>query len=438
MKRPSTDATINLLALLAIVAFGAWFVWATEWVDVWKPTPPRGEAARDDHYAIKQIVTRLGAKVVSPDNLDALPPPGATLVLQSNQWDFMPDRSQRLREWVERDGGHLVLPSFYATGDDIPWVPIGEKPRPKKKSAPIEDDEDDDEHDEPARPALPASAARRAAFDPLLVGPRNNPKQQCPTFSERKAANGEGTTPRTFRLCHGEHMARLQALRGAKASWSIDGPQGAHSLRVALGKGRITAIAEHHFVSNDNLFTGDQAQAAIAALDLRAGDSVWFVVDEKRQALMLWLWHRAGPALGLALLALALALWRGALRFGPLLPQAAAARRSVAEQIRGTAAFVWRGGGAALLAASRRALDEAARTRIAGWDRMTMSERIAALQRPTALPPDLLDASARPDVAAGARPRACRQADSARTGAAPSQQPSNDQGGRPCRPTPLT
>jgi hypothetical protein len=159
---------------------------------------------------------------------------------------------------------------------------------------------------------------------------------------------------------------------------------------VVLGKGQVTAVGEFRFLSNDALFKGDQAQAAIAALDLRAGDEVWFVVDERRQALLLWLWHRAGPALGLVLLALLLALWRGALRFGPLLPQAAPVRRSVAEQIRGTAAFVWRGGGAALLAASRRALDEAARTRIAAWDRMTMTERIAALQRPTALPVDVL------------------------------------------------
>jgi hypothetical protein len=390
MKRPSNDAILNALALAALIAFGAWFIWATEWVDVWKPTPPRGQAARDDHYAIKQILTKLGTTVVSPESLDELPPPGATLVLQSNQWDFVPERSQRLREWVEVHGGHLVLPSFFATGDDITWVPIHEKPRPKKpgQAADHDDHDDDDEHEEATRPPQrPAGAPGRERLDPEHVGPRNDAKQQCPTFTESPSP---GAAPRRLRLCHGEPMARLQTLQWAQATWSIDGPQGAHSLRVPFGKGRITAVAEYRFLSNDVLFKGDQAQAAIAALDLRAGDNVWFVVDEKRQALLLWLWHRAGPALGLALLALALALWRGALRFGPLLPQAVAARRSVAEQIRGTAAFVWRGGGAALLAASRRALDEAARARFAGWDGMTLTQRIAALQPVAALPADLL------------------------------------------------
>jgi len=91
-------------------------------------------------------------------------------------------------------------------------------------------------------------------------------------------------------------------------------------------------------------------------------------------------------------------LWRSALRFGPLLPASAPVRRSVAEQIRGTAAFVWRGGGAALVAAARRSLDETARPRIAGWDRMTMAERVAALQRPTALPPDSLTRALEPQL----------------------------------------
>jgi hypothetical protein len=131
MKRPSTEVTVNLLALVAIAALGAWLVFATEWVDVWRPTRPRNEAASDSHYAIKQIAARLGAKVTSPDNLDRLPPPGATLVLESNEWDFLPSRSEQLREWVEVRGGHLVLQSFSTTGATIDWLPLREKKRVK-------------------------------------------------------------------------------------------------------------------------------------------------------------------------------------------------------------------------------------------------------------------------------------------------------------------
>jgi hypothetical protein len=402
MKRPSNEVTINLLALAAVAALGIWLMVATEWADVWKPTPPRGEAARDDHYAVKQIVAKLGGKVTSSENLDRLPPAGATLVLQSNEWDFLPGRNQQLRQWVEEQGGHLVLPSFYATGNDIPWIPIREKKQPTKESANhgIDGDDEDEDDSKPAAapPAKPTTRDDDSA-NPKLVGPRNRPHLQCPSLTETSA--DASAPPRLFRLCGGEWASRLEPMPWAQSSWSINGPRGAHSLRIPLGKGRVTAIAEHRYLSNRSLFLGDHAQAAIAALDLRPGNEVWFVMDEKREALLKWLWHRAGPAIGLALLAMAFALWRGAQRFGPLLPQTPLARRSMAEQIRGTAAFVLRGGGAPLLAAARRALDEAARQRIAGYDRMTMGQRIEALRQPTGLSGDVLIRALDPQLPPG-------------------------------------
>ncbi len=401
MKRPSTEVTVNLLALAAIAALGLWLFFATEWVDVWRPTPPRNEAARDDHYAIKQIVGKLGGQVTAPDNLDRLPPPGATLVLESNQWDFLPGRSQRLREWVEVHGGHLVLPSFFTTGATIDWLPLRQKKRAKGADlscpAPGSSDDDDDDADEDegdderkdVKPT-PPPATRPRPPDPLFVGPQDDSRNQCPTLAERIGGDAEAEPLRRYRLCQGEWLTGLEATPASAESWSVVGTRGAPVLRATLGNGRVTAMGAWGFLNNNSVFTGDHAQVAIAMLDLRAGDTVWFVIDEKREALLMWLWHRAGPAIGLALLAAGFALWRGARRFGPLLPQAPLARRSVAEQIRGTSAFVLRGGGAALLAAARRALDDAARQRIAGYDRMTMGQRVDALRQPTGLAADVL------------------------------------------------
>lgn len=409
MKRPSNEAAVNLLALAAIVALGAWLLFATEWVDVWRASPPRGEAARDGHYAIKQIVTKLGGKVSSPNNLDRLPPPGATLVLESNQWDFLPGRSQQLREWVEVHGGHLVLPSFFTTGATIDWLPLRQKKRARGAvlscPAPGRDDDGDDRHedeeaDEEAKPAPPL-AARVRLRDPFLVGPHHNLRDQCPTLLERIGGDADAEPVRRFRLCQGDWLTNLEVRPPAAEAWSIVGTKGAPVLRTAFGRGRVTAMSAWGFLNNHSVFRGDHAQVAIALLDLRPGDQVWFVIDEKREALAMWLWHRAGPAIGLALLAMAFALWRGARRFGPLLPQAPLARRSVAEQIRGTAAFVLRGGGAPLLAAARRALDDAARQRIAGYDRMTMGQRIDALRQPTGLPTDLLTRALDPQLPPG-------------------------------------
>lgn len=410
MKRLSTETWVNLLALAAIAALGLWLLFATEWVDIWRPTPPRGEAARDDHYAIKQIVGKLGGKVTSPDNLDRLPPPGATLVLESNQWDFLPGRSQQLREWVEVHGGHLVLPGFFTTGATIDWLPLRQKKRAKGAalSCPApgsehddndRDEEDEEDEREAVEPAPPASRPRRP--DPLFVGPQDNPRDQCPTFAERVGGDADAEPLRRYRLCQGEWLTALEATPVAAELWSIAGTRGTPVLRAALGRGRVTAMGAWGFLNNRSVFSGDHAQVAVAMLDLRPGDEVWLVIDEKREALAMWLWHRAGPAIGLALLAMVLALWRGARRFGPLLPQPLLARRSVAEQIRGTAAFVLSGGGAPLLAAARRALDEAACKRIAGYDRMTMGQRIEALRQPTGLPDDVLTRALDPQLPLG-------------------------------------
>jgi hypothetical protein len=406
MNRPSTETTVNLLALAAIAALGVWLLFATEWVDVWRPTPPRGDAARDDHYAIKQIVVKLGGKVSSPDNLDRLPPAGATLVLESNQWDFLPGRSQQLREWVEVHGGHLVLPSFFTTGANIDWLPLRQKKRAKGAAlscpAPerVNEDRDDDEEEDEAVKPRPAPSRPRPP-DPFFIGPQDNPRDQCPMLAERIGGDGEAEPLRRYRLCQGEWLTGLEATPAAAEAWSIVGTKGAPVLRAALGRGSVTAMGAWGFLDNRSVFIGDHAQVAVAMLDLRPGDEVWFVIDEKREALLLWLWHRAGPAIGLALLAMAFALWRGARRFGPLLPQPPLARRSVAEQIRGTAAFVLRGGGAPLLAAARRALDEAARRRIAGYERMTMGQRVEALRQPTGLPADVLTRALDPQMPPG-------------------------------------
>src|SRR6185503_10625564 len=72
-------------------------------------------------------------------------------------------------------------------------------------------------------------------------------------------------------------------------------------------------------------------------------------------------------------------LWRGGVRFGPLAAPAPTARRSLAEQIRGTGRFaLHHGGSEALHAASVRALDEAARRRVAGYAALPAKARTDA------------------------------------------------------------
>ena len=97
---------------------------------------------------------------------------------------------------------------------------------------------------------------------------------------------------------------------------------------------------------------------------MRRGDDVHFLSEDTHPSLLALLWRYGAPVVMLTLTLVALVLWRGGVRFGPLAAAADAARRSLVEQIRGTGQFILRhGGGHSLHAASVRALDEAAKRR---------------------------------------------------------------------------
>ena len=109
------------------------------------------------------------------------------------------------------------------------------------------------------------------------------------------------------------------------------------------------------------------------------------------------LWRYGAPVVTLALTLLALVLWRGGVRFGPLAAAPDAARRSLVEQIRGTGQFTLRHGGwSSLHAASIRALDEAAQRRVPSYTSLSPVERVAALSRLTGLDRNALAAAVQP------------------------------------------
>src|SRR5579859_3349781 len=120
------------------------------------------------------------------------------------------------------------------------------------------------------------------------------------------------------------------------------------------------------------------------------------------------LWTYGAPVIVLGLLLVALWLWRSGVRFGPLEAAADPARRSLAEQIRGTGRFTLRfGGGRALHAATIRALSEAAARRLPHYDRLSGPERIAALASLTSVSEQELSAALEEP---GARRRDIRRA----------------------------
>ncbi|MEJ8845764.1 DUF4350 domain-containing protein [Variovorax rhizosphaerae] len=378
------DNLVRILIALLLLAAGAWLVSATEWADTANPTPARGEAATNQFYLAQKLLRELGAKVVKRQALDHLPPKEARLVLLSQRWDLFPDRAGRLREWVEQ-GGHLVIPDYIFDEHKSlkDWLPIKAnyyaipKPGPKPAQAP----------------------GSRAA---LLKD------ENCRSLTEPESLPASYDGVRSFRVCFEPGRRQFTPIGKTQALWSVQSPAGIEMLRVPVGRGTVTVINYVGALNNFNLLRADNPLLVATALQARSGAEFWFVVEEAREPFLRWLWHNGQAAILLGLLALAFALWRAGVRFGPLIASAGTQRRSMAEQVRGTAEFLHIHGGDALHAAQVRALDESAQRHLhrhaigdaerltaaiaqaTGLDARALSEAMALRKRgPGALAADL-------------------------------------------------
>jgi Domain of unknown function (DUF4350) len=366
------DYGIRILLVVLLVGCVWWVTSCTEWVEVEVATPAKGEAAKNDLYATQQLARRLGADVTVSGGLQTLPPKQATLLLTSGHWDLFPERVEQLQRWVEQ-GGHLVIPMWQLTNKNLTgWLPIKRvEPNPSKSTTTDEDDDSRDaEGDDAAEPFWPSGPSRPSCDE------ATEPDNVAPAYPDGL---------RQFEICLAGGPDH-QLVSTQPSQWQLNGPYDrVLLLRIFHGAGRVTVVRNSALFRNDHVTRGDNALVIAAALQLRHGAPVWFVTEEDRPPLLSWLWAQAWPAFLLAGLAIALALWRGGVRFGPLAANATVNRRSMIEQITGTAQFLRRHGGATLYAAQLRALHAAAANHVQHYGQMDRASRAQAIARETGL-----------------------------------------------------
>ena len=384
MRSAAILRTLAVLATLLLLA--GWIVMHTRWVEVEVPDDPRGLAATDRRYSLRRVVEGVGATLEIRSSMEPLPPAGAILVLESGLWNIFPDRDARLKAWVE-NGGHLVLQAAWRGDSDLRWVPLSfVQPRPHpvpgvaKPAAPAASDADadrDDDEDVPAARRPPDDADHRKRQLARLFDPRR-PYAYCADFAEAEPPAQPAFEPgRVYRGCG--YTGRLRALDHVAPTWMLASAKETLAIRVPVGRGSVTGVSPTLVTDNHGLLQDDNALIAAAVLQLAPGRAVWIVEDEKREPLLGWIWHEARTPSLLALAAIALALWRLMVRFGPREAQAPRARRSMGEQVRGTGQFLAGTDPRALHTATREAFDRVARTRVEDWDALDDAARVEAL-----------------------------------------------------------
>jgi hypothetical protein len=333
----------GVVVALALAAIGLWLTTGWHWEEVDEHTPPQGDAATNMFYSAQHLAELLGARTNVRHEIVTLPSPRAVMVMYFWNWAIIPERTQRIEKWV-RDGGRLVVGGDIITDktfDD--WSGVKQLPW----------------HPEPNYSHAPTCPPRTRRLTDVAAGAGHF--DICPYVGV-----GLGTT--------------------RQYSWKLRDRDGrAQVLRIPIGQGSVTVVDGMLF-NNLELLCSDGAFLFTAVTQLHPGDQVEFLSDGSGGSLLALIWRYGSPVVVLAALLTALWLWRSVVRFGPLAAAADPARRSLAEQIRGTGQFTLRfGGGHALYTATVRALNEAAARRVPRYERLTGEERVAALASLTAV-----------------------------------------------------
>jgi hypothetical protein len=346
------QAWLGVVGAAIALALLIWVANNTYWTDVTVPMPLKGEAAINPFYAVQRFAEALGAHTEWNRGM-SLPPANGVVFISAWDWDLTADRRQRLEHWVEA-GGRLVVDNSLISSTEAfeQWSGIHQEltePPKKGKVAPIQ-------------------------------------TTRCYTLNET------GDSHDSYSICGMDVASSLKTTR--RMSWALGRDTwGLQAVRVKLGRGSVTMINGTPFVER-GLFDDDNGRLFVAATQLRSGDQIHFFSESSHASLLELAWQLGWPVVCLLLVLIALALWRGSARFGPLVAPADIARRSLAEQIRGTGQFSLRvGGGGSLHAAAARALNEVAARYISAYERLPGTERMSALAQATGFEADRLAAA---------------------------------------------
>jgi hypothetical protein len=350
--------TIAALVGVPLVLLIAWIASNTYWADTKMPMPPKGEARTNPFYAVQRFAETLGAGTTW-DRALVIPPTDSVIVLSAWHWNLVDSRREALEEWVQ-SGGRLVVDQTLVGGEDEfeRWSGIVREYREVDEAMEFEEKE---------------------------------PPEPCRRFREDHGGRESGSDANTYWMCDFDSFSFLRS--NANAEWSLRDGSEIQAMRVPVGRGTVTVINASPF-RHRSLFDGDHGWLFVAATQMQRGDDIHFLSEDDHPSLLALMWRHGAPAVTLTLVLVALVLWRGGIRFGPLVAAPDRARRSLAEQIRGTAWVALRyGRGESLYTATVRALDEAARRRLANYAQLTADGRAAAVARSAGVDADALEAA---------------------------------------------
>lgn len=397
----SRAATIVLWCIGAVLTAGAVWLWFDQMEQRWVALPYTSPEAEKNHMlAADRWLTQHQRKVQTYTNLAQLPlatMPNGLLLIPENDGIVTAEQGATLLRWVQRGntlvmrpptakehdadlcGKHALLPQPSSAEErqknpaqGIVWNPIADKFGVKVALRLASGEADD-----------PASGK--------TTQPQERPgiQKSKPAASKDKDKSESKPTPcltrwaapaNNYPLWVDVTQAALVATPQEPTPQYKD--NSGEGVRIyPEGKGHIALIADNYF-SNAKLGYQDHAELLLALAQLNPQEPHVLIVqhlDMPRWYQLAWDATRFGViSAAFALLAL---LWIGLRRFGPMLPNPSAERRSLMEHIDASGRWLWKTqqGPEQLLHAARTPVIAVLSRKVPKYQRLTQDERVHAI-----------------------------------------------------------
>jgi hypothetical protein len=266
---------------------------------------PSEEARRNPFLAAERFLARLEIPVASEsgrERLRRLPPPTDTLLVR-HPGSLAPERRRALDQWMT-DGGRLVVTaSVPETG--------GAEERDLAAGYGVRlSTEDAERSAADGQTEVIAEISVEAAGRPLRVA-----------FS----------TERALETVAEPEMAIIAADR-------------LRMVRLPVGDGSLTVLAEERFMTNAAIGEHDHALVMAYLLAPAPGGTVWLLYDREMPWIGALVWSAAPYAIISGALCLLAWAWSAGARLGPLQPVPGRDRRDLLEHLDASGDFLWRHG----------------------------------------------------------------------------------------------
>ncbi|MFI5314808.1 MAG: DUF4350 domain-containing protein [Myxococcota bacterium] len=407
MSEPSPRRRVALGVALAAVAVTLFFA-TCEKQQVELPRGYAGEAARNRYLAAEILLDRMGMPAKSFGDVGALaslPSETGTLIVPTPRRSLDAATSARLLDWVDR-GGHLVVLTWELWDD------------PKRNPDPILDsvgvhqflNRDDSGGGEDAPPPEGAAPSRPSDAPDPEASPddegdgNGNGDADAGDDADGDANGDDADAPDVAEADFPDRDTPLEVRFDPRFRLDMDDPEsdsilleigddaGSHWLTLRHGKGLITGLSDDYFMTQPEI--GDLDHAELVYRMSRLGGHrgpVWFVYGDQHPSVLQLVARHGWMVAASALALLLLWLWSASRRFGPLTPEPARARRELMEHVRAAGLLQWRrGGGGALLAATRDAVLARMRERHPGFESLAPDDQVRRLETLSGLPRERL------------------------------------------------